>query len=135
MDEWCTIKGITDIFCKSLSMSFSTSKSCFCDFGAEEVVLHLIEDLFLFKSCPLEGGFSYLGFYLKPNNYHRSDWTWLICKVHFWIGKWASNWISLGGRLTLIKAILQFILVYCFALFRVPMGVLNTIRRYFFNFL
>ena len=135
LDEWHTIKGITDIFCKASGMSFSTSKSCFCHFGVEEAVLHLIEDLFLFKSRPLEGGFSYLGFYLKPNNYHRSDWTWLIHKVHFRIGKWSSNWLSLGGRLTLIKVVLQSIPVYWFALFRVSVGVLNTIRRSFFNFL
>ena len=93
-------------------MSFSSTKSCFSHFGVEEEVLHLIEDLFLVSSRSLEVGFTYLGFYLKPNAYLRSDWDWLTHKVHYRISRWSSNWISLGGRLILIKIVLQSIPVY-----------------------
>ena len=57
-------------------------------------------------------GFEYLGFFLKPHCYATSDWIWLIQKVEKNIGLWCHRWISLGGRLLLVKDILEGILAY-----------------------
>ena len=89
--EWIIIKGIIDVFCNASGMSFSTTKSCFSHFGVEEGVIHLIEDLFLVNSRALEEGFTYLGFFLKPNAYIHSDWDCLTHKVHYQISKWSTN--------------------------------------------
>jgi len=38
-------------------------------------------DLFPFEKQELEKGLKYLGFHLKPNNYRKEDWKWLISKL------------------------------------------------------
>jgi hypothetical protein len=64
----------------------------------------------------LEEGMKYLGFCLKPNGYKIVDWNWLIEKVDKRINNWTSRWLSLGGRLVLVKVVLQSIPVYWFSL-------------------
>ena len=49
--------------------------------------------------------------------------------------KWTSRWLSLGGRLLLITAVLQGILVYWFSLFKVLKGIIDKMRKMIFHFL
>jgi hypothetical protein len=49
-------------------------------------------------------GFKYLGFQLKPDNYKKGDWLWLICKVEARIYVWTNRLLSRGGRIVLIKS-------------------------------
>jgi len=41
----------------------------------------------------------YLGFLLKPDNYEKRDWKWLIAKVEKRLYAWYNHWLSRGGRL------------------------------------
>jgi hypothetical protein len=49
----------------------------------------------------------YLGFRLKPNDYHYDDWIWLYNKLEDGILVWCNRWLSFGGRLVLVKAVLE----------------------------
>jgi hypothetical protein len=53
----------------------------------------------------LEQGLKYLGFFLKPNQYKKCDWQWLIAKVEKKINTWCNRWLSRGGHLVLVKAV------------------------------
>jgi len=46
----------------------------------------------------LEFGLKYLGFFLKPTNYHKGEWMWLIQKIEQEINLWCYNWLPLGGE-------------------------------------
>jgi hypothetical protein len=52
----------------------------------------------------------YLGYAIKPNNYGIKDWSWLVAKVERKVNLWCNHWISRGGRLVLIKTVLEAIM-------------------------
>ena len=83
----------------------------------------------------MERGLKYLGFYLKPNNYRVKDWLWLLKKIEKRISNWTYRFVSLGGRITLIIATLQSILVYWFSLVKLPSSIINAIKENIFYFL
>lgn len=66
-----------------------------------------ITQMFNFKSAPLSSSFKYLGFHLKPNSYGIQDWRWIEERIKNKIGVWTSKWLSIGGRLILVQAVLQ----------------------------
>ena len=83
---------------------------------------------------PLSEGFKYLGFLLKPNAYSFKDWIWLYKKIEGKIGCWENKFLSRGGRLVLLKVVLQSIHVYWALIAYIPKGILQKIR-FFFSFL
>jgi hypothetical protein len=84
----------------------------------------------------VEPGMKYLGFLLKQNDYiWVSDWTWLLQKIEKRIGHWTFNWISLGGRMVLIKSILQNLFFFWLSLAKVPAQVKHNIRQIISRFL
>jgi hypothetical protein len=80
-------------------------------------------------------GFKYLGYYIKDEYYKTTDWDWLIAKVEKKIGHWCNRWLSLGGRYTLIKVVLEGQPVYWMALAAIPTLVLDKLRKLTYNFL
>ncbi|GJU59172.1 RNA-directed DNA polymerase, eukaryota, reverse transcriptase zinc-binding domain protein [Tanacetum coccineum] len=65
-----------------------------------------------------------------------NSWDEVISKVSLRLSKWKLKVLSIGGRLTLLKSVLTSIPLYHMSIFKVPMGVLNSlesIRRNFFN--
>lgn len=48
---------------------------------------------------------------------------------------WSNKWLSRVGRLTLVKSVLEAILVYWISIAWIPRGVLDKIRRICFSFL
>jgi hypothetical protein len=56
-------------------------------------------------------------------------------KVEKRIANWSHRWLSLGGRYTLIKVVLESIPVYWLSVEKIPKGTLNNIRRRVFSFL
>ena len=54
----------------------------------------------------------YLGFYLKPCKYLMKYWDWLIAKPEQRIKNWSLRWLSKGGKITLVKSVLEAIPVY-----------------------
>jgi hypothetical protein len=85
------------------------------------------------KIAPLDKGVKYLGFHLKPNDYKYVDCVFLIKKIEAKISCWCHGGCR-GGRLVLVKLVLESILVYWLSISYIPKGVLENIRRKCFNF-
>jgi hypothetical protein len=83
----------------------------------------------------VETGFKYLGFFIKPNHYLIEDWSWLIRKFEKRVDHWCNRWLTLGGRLILIKAVLMGLSVYWMSMSAIPISVLGKIRQIIFSFL
>nr|GEV36721.1 hypothetical protein [Tanacetum cinerariifolium] len=65
----------------------------------------------------------------------RANWTTLIDRFLAKLSAWKANLFSIGGRLTLIKAILGSLGMYYFSIFKVPESILKnleSIRALFF---
>ena len=76
----------------------------------------------------------YLGFYLKPCKYLMKDWDWLIAKAEKRIKNWSFRWLPKGGKLTLVKSVLEAIPVYWMH-FWIPVGIIENIRKIYFKLL
>lgn len=61
---------------------------------------------FPYNPRPLDQGFKYLGFWIKPSGHKIADWTWLITKFEKRITHSSHHFLSRVGRLVLIKFIL-----------------------------
>jgi hypothetical protein len=100
----------------------------------DEVIQHYL-DLLPFQTQNLEDGLKYLGFHLKPNDYRKNDWTWLLAKLEKRLQVWSNKWLSRAGRLVLIKLVLEAIPVYWMSLSWIPKGILEKARRMSFSYL
>lgn len=127
--EWLHIKALVDIFCGASGMSISACKSVFSHFGIEQGIIDATALIYPYKWKNLDEGFTYLGFHLKPNNYLREDWSWLLKKFQGRMNRWSPRWLSLEGRDTLVTSILQSIPIYWFSLFYLLTGVLSALCR------
>ena len=135
IEEWSAYKGALDLFCRVSGMSVSPLKSSFLYQNVDSDFRGELAELFPFKMDPITMGFKYLGFHLKPLGYHTSDWRWLIHLFERKIHNWTYRYLSLGGRVVLIKAVLTGLTVYWFALARCPKSILNALRKLIFSFL
>ena len=110
-------------------MLISGRKHSFLDYGLEKCVRREVKILFPFDMKHLNMGLKYLSYYLKPNNYLKEDWMWLVRKVQKRINQWCNRWMSLRGRLMLVKLVLVNIPVYWLSFTKIPSFILEIIRR------
>jgi hypothetical protein len=62
-------------------MKINMEKSCLLLNHCEEEEEASIVNTFPAPRKPLSEGLKYLGFNLKPNNYRKEYWSWLIKKI------------------------------------------------------
>ncbi|GJZ08377.1 RNA-directed DNA polymerase, eukaryota, reverse transcriptase zinc-binding domain protein [Tanacetum coccineum] len=80
--------------------------------------------------------FKYLGVQVGANMSRLSSWHEVEAKISSRLSRWKLKTLSIRGRLTLLKSVLSFILLYYMSLFKAPSGTLNAleaIRCNFFN--
>lgn len=88
-----------------------------------------VQQKFQFQFLNFDNGLKYLGFHLKPNNYKKIDWIWLLEKIKKRLKVWRRRWLPRVGRLVLIKSILEAIPVLWMSLSWIPKGILNFIQK------
>jgi hypothetical protein len=66
---------------------------------------------------------------LKPNDYRKEDWTWLLKKLEKRLISWSHRWLSRAGRLVLVKSVLEAIPVFWMSLSWIPKGTLEAARN------
>jgi len=71
--------------------------------------------------------FSYLGIPIGANPKHREIWDPIIRKCETKLARWKQRHISLGGRVTLINAVLTTLPIYFFSFFRVPSNIIEKL--------
>jgi hypothetical protein len=79
-----------------------------------------LREILPFACNSIETGLNYLGFELKSNSYSFDDWLWLIKNNQARISSWAQRWLSRGGRLVLLKVVLNSIVVHWETISKIP---------------
>jgi len=77
---------------------------------------------------------TYLGMPLGAKSNSMEIWDGVIEKCEKRLARWKSQYLSLGGRLTLINSVLDALPTYMMSLFPIPPGIINrldSIRRKF----
>ncbi|XP_071689004.1 uncharacterized protein [Rutidosis leptorrhynchoides] len=80
--------------------------------------------------------FIYLGLPVGANMKKLDSWKPVINKFEKRLSDWRARSVSFGGRLTLVKSVLNSLPLYYFSLFRAPPCVLKkleSVRRSFFG--
>ena len=112
------------------------------NFGKSTLSTHLLSEVerqeflafFPFSIGSMEEGMKYLGFYLKPNDYRKQEWVWLLDNMEKRLKQWSHKWLSRASRLVLVKAVLESILVYWMSLAWIPKGILEAAHKTCFSF-
>ncbi|XP_023773246.2 uncharacterized protein LOC111921907 [Lactuca sativa] len=78
---------------------------------------------------PAKLPFTYLGVPIGANMKLLKNWKPVIEKLQARLSTWKSRSLSLGGRLTLAKAVLGSIPTFYFSLFVAPAGVIKTLEK------
>jgi hypothetical protein len=133
--EWWEIDKVLKLFSLTSGLLINVSKSTFHQSGLTDQELFMFKYFFPYDFIELEQGFKYLGFYLKAGAMRLDEWHWLIKKLENKINNWCFRWLSLGGHLTLLKAVLSSQPIYWMSLAIVPGSVLKILRNRMFNFL
>lgn len=111
-EDWRYMKSMVDLLCKAFGLDINYQNSIFIYTNVEEAVLQATNSSWNVAFSPLEARFKFLGYFLKATSYKITDWYWLLKKFEKRINFWANQWLSMGNRLVLVKAILQNIQVY-----------------------
>jgi hypothetical protein len=135
MQEWWEIDKVIKSFCLASGLQVNGTKTTILQEGMTEQELMPFKSMFPYIFSDLESGFKYLGYFLKTGPQRVEDWGWLLKKMEKKIDNWCYRWLSLGGRFTLLKSVLECQPVYWMSLVVVPCSVLNTMRKMMFNFL
>ena len=78
--------------------------------------------------------FTYLGVPVGANMALKKNWKPILDKFSSNLSSWKAKSLSFGGRLTLIKSVLDCLPTYYMSLFKAPQGIidqLDKIRRRF----
>jgi len=129
------LKSILDLFSKATGMEYNIRKSTISHNLLSDEEINRFKDLFPFESKSIDEGLKYLGFNLKPTNYKKVDWLWLLEKLDKRLKTWSHKWLSRAGRLVLVKSVLEAIPVYWMSLSWIPKGILESYRKVCFRFL
>ena len=78
--------------------------------------------------------FTYLGLPIGSNMNLVANWQIMIDRFRGKLSTWKANMLSIGGRLTLIKAVLGSLGIYYMSIFKCPESVLKSLEYIWASF-
>ena len=72
---------------------------------------------------------SYLGMPLCSGRVTKSLWNPVVERVERKLSTWKANYVSIGGRVTLIKSVISNLSVKYFSIFRYPTLIIKRLER------
>ena len=139
MGQWSnrnieTLMFVLKCFQRASGLSINLSKSKLMGVAVKD---DRVEEVANTIGCgTIKAPFSYLGSKVGGCMTRIESWKEVVDKVASRLSKWKMKTLSIGGRLTLTKAVLGSIPIYYMSLFKVPMKVLQrmeSMRCHFFN--
>ncbi|KAL9997323.1 putative reverse transcriptase zinc-binding domain-containing protein [Helianthus debilis subsp. tardiflorus] len=73
--------------------------------------------------------FKYLGLQVGANMNQIKNWDPVVNTFKKRLSLWKANTLSFGGRVTLVRSVLNAIPTYFFSLFKAPIGVINHLEK------
>jgi hypothetical protein len=78
--------------------------------------------------------FMYLGLPIGGNPRRLALWDPIVNRINSRLSGWNSRFLSFGGRLILLKAVLTSLTVYALSFFKAPSGTISSIESLSNNF-
>lgn len=108
-------------------MKVNFHKSCLFGIGTTDFDTHHQAQIIGFLKGTLP--FMYLGVPAGANMSLKKNWKPIIEKFHSRLSVWKVKMLSFGGRLTLIKFVLNSLPTYYFSLFKAPNGIIDELEK------
>lgn len=99
-------------FCSCLSINFI--KSRVIGFNVKQNFLFVVSNYLLCAVSP----FNFLGILIGCNPRKGSSWSLVLAKVRIRLASWKGNFLSLGGRVTLLNSVLNMIPLFSFFFYK-----------------
>jgi hypothetical protein len=110
--ECQNLKEILDMYCFATCMEINLGNYALYTHGMDDLLFVGLGIIFPFQHLSFNRVLRYLGFNLKPNNYGKGDCRWMLSIIEKRFTFWCNRWIYIGGRLLLIKFVLEAIPVF-----------------------
>lgn len=121
------IKRILRCFEMISGLRINFHKSVIASIGVQDDLLAAIANRLNCKCQKLP--FKYLGLPLGANPGRLKTWKPIVDRVKVKLASWKRRFLSIAGRLTLIKAVLSSLPVYYLSLFKMPEGVAKELDK------
>ncbi|CAL2262014.1 unnamed protein product [Prunus armeniaca] len=132
-EYWFNLLDLLDFFCLISGMKINKSKCSLVGFGHSPSFLNRLASGW---GCAVgDWPMMYLGLPLGGNPRSIGFWDPVFEKVQRRLQKWKRAFLSRGGRLTLIQAVLSSIPTYYMSLFKMPVSVINKLEKLMRSFL
>jgi len=127
VDNLWTLKALLRGFEMTSGLKFNFAKSCLIEVN---VGREFMEAACNFMHCR-EGSlpFKYLGLPVGVNPRRLSTWEPLLDCLNKRLNSWANKYVSLGGRVVLLNAVLNAIPMFYLSFFKLPMKVWKKVVR------
>lgn len=127
------LKRVLEDFAKVSGLKPSMAKSSVYFSNVDSDTMQGISSILPFQVGALP--FRYLGVPLSSKRLAVSDFNLLVAKVRARILNWKSKFISFGGRLQLMRSVLESLQLYWMMVFTIPSSVVQDFERLFWDFL
>ena len=117
----------------NVGLKVNLPKSSLVGAGCSKETIQLLAERLHCKKGSLP--FRYLGLPIGANPRTVSMWDPMVEKFEKKLSSWKRQYLSFGGRITLIKSSLSSLLVYYMSLYKMPMAVIKKFDRIRRNFL
>ena len=135
--EWSSdaipnISAVLDKFYALSGLKLNVHKSIVYGVGVE---VEVVNNIAVQAGCrPGILPFSYLGLPIGANMSRIRNWDPVIQKFYSRLSNWKAKCLSIGGRLTLIKAVLGSLPAYYMSMFSAPKSVIKKLESVRSNF-
>nr|GEX48982.1 RNA-directed DNA polymerase, eukaryota [Tanacetum cinerariifolium] len=122
------------VFKVTLGLKINVQKSQVLGVGVSSDIVN--QGVLIIGCCVMHAPFKYLGVMVGDHMSRHSAWLNTIQKVRTRLSKGKVKTLSIGGRLTLLKSVLDAVPLYTMSIYKAPKGVLQEmemIRNSFFN--
>eukprot|EP00268_Persea_americana_P008169 TRINITY_DN13144_c0_g1_i12.p1 TRINITY_DN13144_c0_g1~~TRINITY_DN13144_c0_g1_i12.p1 ORF type:complete len:489 (+),score=85.97 TRINITY_DN13144_c0_g1_i12:613-2079(+) len=126
-DQLRNVKAILFYFEAVSGLRVNFFKSELIGIKVNEDHLNRLANIFGCKAVTLPS--TYLGLPLCGGTSTNSLWSPVLERMEKKLSLWKAKYLSLGGRVTLIKAALTNLPIYFMSLFKCPMEVMNRIEK------
>ncbi|GKV19246.1 hypothetical protein SLEP1_g29532 [Rubroshorea leprosula] len=114
-------------------LKVNNDKSWLCGLNVDS---ERLEDMATIMNCSVSSiPFKYLGVPVGANTNRISTWAPVIECVKRRLNRWSGVSLSFGGRIVLLKAVLSYLPVYFFYVYKAPKQVTNLLTKLQCNFL
>ncbi|XP_058766654.1 uncharacterized protein LOC131640260 [Vicia villosa] len=127
------LKYVLRGFKMSSGLSINMAKSKVYGVGLEDQFLRATSH---FLCCKVDNiPFKFLGIVVGGNHRRLNFWKPVIYGVKARLSTWKGRFLSMGGRISLINAVIANIPVYYFSFFKAPTKIIQTLTSIQRNFL